>query len=53
LRYPWFQKPEWTREVNLFLKKKKKVEIEALSTHGLKFLHDYLKDKIRGEKFID
>lgn len=53
LRYPWFQKPEWTREVNLFLKKKKKVEIEALSTHGLKFLHDYLKDKIRGKKFID
>ncbi|MEZ0319072.1 MAG: DNA topoisomerase IV subunit A [Pyrobaculum sp.] len=53
LRYPWFQKPEWTREINLFLKKKKKVEIEALSTHGLKFLHDYLRDKIRSKKFID
>ncbi|MEM1597025.1 MAG: DNA topoisomerase IV subunit A [Pyrobaculum sp.] len=53
LRYPWFQKPEWTREINLFLKKKKKVEIEALSTHGLKFLHDYLRDKIRTRKFID
>ncbi len=53
LRYPWFQKPEWTREINLFLKKKKKVEIEALSTHGLKFLHDYLRDKIRGKRFID
>jgi DNA topoisomerase-6 subunit A len=53
LRYPWFQKPEWTREINLFLKKKKKVEIEALSTHGFKFLHDYLRDKIRGKKFID
>lgn len=53
LRYPWFQKPEWTREINLFLKRKKKVEIEALSTHGLKFLHDYLRDKIRGNKFID
>ncbi len=53
LRYQWFQKPEWTREVNLFLKKKKKVEIEALSTHGLKFLHEYLRDKIRGGKFID
>jgi len=53
LRYPWFQKPEWTKEINLFLKKKKKVEIEALSTHGLKFLHDYLRDKIRGGKFID
>jgi len=53
LRYPWFQKAEWTREINLFLKKKKKVEIEALSTHGLKFLHDYLRDKIRSRKFID
>jgi DNA topoisomerase-6 subunit A len=53
LRYPWFQKSEWTREINLFLKKKKKVEIEALSTHGFKFLHDYLRDKIRGKKFID
>lgn len=53
LRYPWFQKSEWTKEINLFLKKKKKVEIEALSTHGLKFLHDYLRDKIRNKKFID
>lgn len=53
LRYQWFQKNEWTKEINLFLKKKKKVEIEALSTHGLKFLHDYLKDKIRNRKFID
>lgn len=53
LRYPWFQKPEWTQEINLFLKKRKKVEIEALSTHGLKFLHDYLRDKIKKGKFID
>ncbi|MFN3803621.1 MAG: DNA topoisomerase IV subunit A [Pyrobaculum sp.] len=53
LRYQWFQKSEWLHEINLFLKKKKKVEIEALSTHGFKFLHDYIKDKIRKGKFID
>jgi DNA topoisomerase-6 subunit A len=53
LRYPWFQRPEWAREINLFLKRRKKVEIEALSTHGLKFLHDYIRDKIRRGKFID
>lgn len=52
-RYEWFKKPEWQREISLFLKEKKKVEIEALSTHGLKFLHDYIRDKIRGKKFID
>jgi DNA topoisomerase-6 subunit A len=51
-RYPWFQSPQWKREMELFLKTKKKVEIEALSTHGLKFLHNYLVDKIHSNKFI-
>jgi len=32
---------------------KKKVEIEALSTHGLRFLHDYLLEKIHGGKWIE
>ncbi len=53
LRYPWFQSEHWKREIELFLKMKKKVEIEALSTHGLKFLHDYLIDKIRNRKWIE
>ena len=53
LRYPWFQSDHWKREIELFLRTKKKVEIEALSTHGLKFLHDYLLDKIHNAKFID
>jgi DNA topoisomerase-6 subunit A len=53
LRYPWFQSDHWKREIELFLRTKKKVEIEALSTHGLKFLHDYLIDKIHSKKFID
>ncbi|MGC9169126.1 MAG: DNA topoisomerase IV subunit A [Thermoproteus sp.] len=53
LKYPWFQNDVWKKELEYFLKTKKKVEIEALSAHGLKYLHDYIKDKIRGNKFID
>ena len=53
LRYPWFQSESWKKEIQLFLKMKKKVEIEALSTHGLKFLHDYLIDKIRNKKWVE
>ncbi|WP_069807996.1 DNA topoisomerase IV subunit A [Vulcanisaeta thermophila] len=53
LKYPWFQTDQWKREIELFLRTKKKVEIEALSSHGLRFLHDYLIDKIHGNKFID
>lgn len=53
IRYPWFQSEAWQKEINLFLKMKKKVEIEALSTHGLKFLHDYLLEKIHAGKWIE
>ncbi|GGP20477.1 DNA topoisomerase VI subunit A [Thermocladium modestius] len=53
VRYPWFQSEAWQKEINLFLKMKKKVEIEALSTHGLKFLHDYLLEKIHSGKWIE
>jgi len=53
IRYPWFQSEAWKKEINLFLKMKKKVEIEALSTHGLRFLHDYLLEKIHGGKWIE
>lgn len=52
-RYEWFKSEEWRREIDLFLKVKKKVEIEALSTHGLRFLHEYLIDKIHGGKWIE
>ena len=53
LRYPWFDTEEWRREIKLFLSKRRKVEIEGLSSRGLKFLHDYIVDKIRRRKFID
>ncbi len=52
LRYPWFQNEEWKREISLFLKRRKKVEIEALSTHGLRFLHEYIREKIGKRMWI-
>ena len=51
--YPWFKSTRWRREIELFLKMRKKVEIEALSTHGFKFLHEYLLDKLNNRKWID
>jgi len=53
LRYPWFKSKAWIREIKLFLKKREKVEIEALSGHGFKFLsHTYIPEKIEKKKWI-
>lgn len=54
LNYPWFRKSkEWIRQLNLFIKKKEKVEIEALSGHGFKFLsHTYIPEKISKNEWI-
>lgn len=54
LKYPWFQKPHWKKELELFLKKKEKVEIEALSGFGLKFLGEkYIPEKLEKREFLD
>jgi len=55
LAYPWFKESKaWIRELNLFLKRKEKVEIEALSGHGFKFLSNvYIPEKIRKRKWIE
>jgi len=49
LNYPWFANSKlWRRELELFLKKKEKVEIEAFSGFGLKFLTEkYIPKKIK------
>ena len=49
LRYPWFSNDKrWVKELNLFLKKKEKVEIEGFSGFGLKFLSEkYIPEKLR------
>lgn len=54
LKYDWFQKPEWQKELNLMIQKGVKAEIEALSHRGLKFIsEEYLPDKIKKKKFLD
>lgn len=54
MKYQWFQKPYWKKELGLFLKKREKVEIEALSGFGLRFLGDkYIPAKIERREFLD
>ena len=54
MRYPWFKESKaWMKQLELFIKRKEKVEIEALSGHGFKFLtHTYLPEKIEKKKWI-
>lgn len=54
LRYEWFGKTEWQKEINLMIQKGIKAEIEALSHRGLKFLsEEYLPDKLKKKAFLD
>jgi len=54
LSYPWFSSEAWQRELKLFLRRKEKVEIEALSGHGFKFLsHRYIPEKIERGEWIE
>lgn len=54
LKYPWFASEAWQKELKLFLKRKEKVEIEALSGHGFKFLsHVYIPEKIEKKEWIE
>ncbi|HDH91366.1 MAG TPA: hypothetical protein ENF38_00265 [Candidatus Aenigmarchaeota archaeon] len=54
LKYPWFKSKEWQRELNLFLKKKVKAELEALSGRGLRFVTEtYLPKKLKEKDFLD
>ncbi|UXD21646.1 DNA topoisomerase VI subunit A [Ignicoccus pacificus DSM 13166] len=54
MRYQWFQSRKWKHEINLFLKKKSKLEIEALAVKGLKFLSEvYIPQKIQTGDWIE
>jgi len=55
LNYPWFrQSKEWIRQLELFLEKQEKVEIEALSGYGFKFLTEkYIPEKLSSGKWIE
>lgn len=53
-RYPWFyESKKWRQEINIFLEKKVKAEIEAKSSKGFRFLSDvYLPEKISNKDWI-
>lgn len=47
-RKPWFQDKKWQKELDLFLKKKEKCELDAFFKHGFKYLAEtYLPEKLR------
>ncbi|MEK6608583.1 MAG: DNA topoisomerase IV subunit A [Myxococcota bacterium] len=53
LKYPWFEKKDWQREIQHMLKRGKKLEIEALSSKGISFISDtYLPQKIREQDWL-
>ncbi len=54
MNYEWFKTPRWQKELKIFLEKKSKLEIEALTGKGLKFLMDtYIPQKINSGDWID
>jgi len=51
--YEWFKTKAWIEEIDMFLKKKAKLEIEALASKGLKFLaFEYIPEKIKSGDFL-
>jgi DNA topoisomerase-6 subunit A len=51
--YSWFKTKSWQDEINLFLQRKSKLEIEAMASKGLKFLaFQYIPDKIEKGDYI-
>ncbi|ABM80809.1 DNA topoisomerase IV subunit A [Hyperthermus butylicus] len=52
--YKWFQTKKWQIEIDIFLEKKAKLEIEAMTSKGLRFLADkYLPEKIETGDWIE
>ena len=53
-KYEWFKSKKWQHEIDLFLKKKSKLEIEAMASKGLRFLADkYLPTKIQTGDWLE
>lgn len=52
--YKWFKTKAWQHEIEIFLNKKSKLEIEAMASKGLKFLaFTYIPDKIKSKDYIE
>jgi DNA topoisomerase-6 subunit A len=53
LNYVWFKPKEWQEELNHMLKVGYKLELEALSSKGIKFITEkYLPEKIKNRDFL-
>ncbi len=53
LKYVWFKPKEWQNELKHMLEKGHKLELEALSSKGIKFISEkYLPDKIKQKDFL-
>lgn len=51
--YEWFKHKEWQNEINKFLEKKIKAEIQALSSKSLQYVSNvYLPEKIKSQDFL-
>lgn len=54
VNYSWFQTKLWKREINIFMERRAKLEIEAMASKGLRFLaFQYLPDKIQTHDWIE
>ena len=52
--YDWFKTKAWSHEIEIFLDKKSKLEIEAMASKGLKFLaFQYIPEKIKSKDYIE
>ena len=52
--YEWFKTKAWSHEIDIFLDKKSKLEIEAMASKGLKFLaFQYIPEKIKSKDYIE
>ncbi|MBI3588356.1 DNA topoisomerase IV subunit A [Candidatus Micrarchaeota archaeon] len=52
-QYDWFKSKPWQAELNKFLEKKLKAEIQALSSKNLQYISNtYLPDKIKSQDFL-
>lgn len=51
--YDWFKAPAWQREIDKFLDKKIKAEIQSLSSKNLQYISTtYLPEKIKSQDFL-
>jgi DNA topoisomerase-6 subunit A len=54
LRYPWFDKHHWQREIKYMLQRGLKLELEALSNKDFSFITEtYLPQKLRKKEWLD